>query len=411
MHVIRMIPRASFITVWTIAILLMSCERYCTDTYEDSRKIAFWNTTKKGANIFNSQVSRGDIRSAKACGIQFIRLALDKFPSKRRDFLIGDADAYTKLDKNDLSFLKFVINMFEEEGMPVVITMLSLPGSRWKQLNNDRDDLRIWSDIKFQMQAAKFWKDLAKELREYKMVIGYNILNEPHPERLFNTKDCHVDGVNQDKVQRLLFDFNRAIVREIRKIDRRTPIIIDSSGYADPNTFKGLEPLHEDWGIIYAFHMYEPYEYTSHSHNRGQYSYPGKVAGKYWSRGELRKYMQRVYFFQKAHKVPSNRIFVGEFGGYRRQKGLPLYLADLIKIFEENEWHRAFYAWSDDWDGMNYRLGDEKLPWEYWKAKEKGIDYQLVQKDTYPQFAVLKSDLKRGEMHLEECMSGKNKLN
>ncbi|WP_280143519.1 hypothetical protein [Wolbachia endosymbiont of Frankliniella intonsa] len=40
--------------------------------------------------------------------------------------------------------------------------MLSLPGSRWKQNNNDKDDLRLWSDQAFQKQAAKFWQDLAK---------------------------------------------------------------------------------------------------------------------------------------------------------------------------------------------------------------------------------------------------------
>ena len=33
--------------------------------------------------------------------------------------------------------------------MPVVITMLSPPGSRWKQNNRDKDDLRIWENQKY----------------------------------------------------------------------------------------------------------------------------------------------------------------------------------------------------------------------------------------------------------------------
>ncbi|WP_264377597.1 hypothetical protein [Wolbachia endosymbiont (group B) of Philonthus cognatus] len=54
--------------------------------------------------------------------------------------------------------------------------MLSLPGSRWKQNNNDKDDLRLWSDQAFQKQAAKFWQDLAKELKDHPAIVGYNIL-------------------------------------------------------------------------------------------------------------------------------------------------------------------------------------------------------------------------------------------
>ena len=55
--------------------------------------------------------------------------------------------------------------MYHKEGIHVIITMLSLPGSRWSQNNHDKDDLRIWKEEKFQKQAALFWKDLAGELR------------------------------------------------------------------------------------------------------------------------------------------------------------------------------------------------------------------------------------------------------
>jgi hypothetical protein len=165
-------------------------------------KQTFWNkSVRKGANIFNVQVLLEDIKAAKKYGIGFVRLALDKFPTKKRDFLIGDADDYKGLDKNDLATLRRVLKMFEQEGIPVVITMLSLPGSRWKQLNSNKDDLRIWRDFNYQKQAARFWKDLAVELRDCPIVVGYNILNEPHLERLFNAKSCHVEKVNQPEVQ------------------------------------------------------------------------------------------------------------------------------------------------------------------------------------------------------------------
>ncbi|MDR0740169.1 MAG: hypothetical protein LBF34_00465 [Puniceicoccales bacterium] len=120
---------------------------------------------KKGANIFNTHVSSEDIRTAKVYGIRFIRLALDKFPSKNRDFLMGDADHYRSLDPNDLI---------------------------------------------------------------------------SHPERLFNGGDCPIAPAHQRAIQKLLFNLNNQIISAIRTIDPHTPIVIDSSNYADLGAFEYL---------------------------------------------------------------------------------------------------------------------------------------------------------------------------
>ncbi|MDR0740170.1 MAG: hypothetical protein LBF34_00470 [Puniceicoccales bacterium] len=82
--------------------------------------------------------------------------------------------------------------------------------------------------------------------------------------------------------------------------------------------------------------MYEPYEYTNHRHNQGQYAYPGAIAEKYWDRAALEAYIQAANDFQRRHKILSNRILVGEFGCHRTQKGLSQYFADLIAIFTAN---------------------------------------------------------------------------
>jgi aryl-phospho-beta-D-glucosidase BglC (GH1 family) len=356
------------------ALFLSACEFDRAGSF--TAKMSFWNDMKRGANIFHNRILPEDVKAAKGHGIQFVRIALDKFPSKRRDFLIGDADNYTAIDPDDLRILNSTLDMFDKEGLPVVVTMLSLPGSRWKQLNGGKDDLRIWTSEKYQKQAVKFWKDLAKALRNYRIVVGYNILNEPHPERIFNSTSCHVEEIEQDKVQKLLFDFNSMIVQWIREEDAETPIIIDSSGYADPNTFEKLRPI-SDSSVIYSFHMYEPYEYTNHKLNKSKYVYPGKIAGKHLDVEGLRTYMSAIGKFQTRYGIQSNRILVGEFGCYRKQQGIDRYFDDLIKIFEENHWHWAFYAFRDDWDGMDYELGDKSLPWEYWKAKDRGEEYAL----------------------------------
>lgn len=356
-------------------------------------KINFWDTRQKGTNIFNHNVTADDIRAAKKYGIKFIRLAPDKFLSLHRDFLIGNADKYSGLIKEDLERLKKILDICYREKMPVVITMLSLPGSRWKQNNHDKDDLRIWKDQKYRDQAALFWKDLATELKDHPAIVGYNLLNEPHPERIFVSKEVHVNTVRQEEVQQMLYEFYNLIIKHIRPVDKDTPIILDSSAYADAKTFLLLLPQ-EDQNILYSFHMYEPYEYSNYKINKGKYQYPGPINGKQWDRKALAEYMSAVVRFQKTYNIASNKILVGEFGGHRMSVGLEKYFEDLIAIFNKEGWHFAFYAFREDtWDGMDYELGSNKLPWRYRQAVERGEKTTLNRKSTYPAFSIIREAL------------------
>lgn len=240
--------------------------------------------------------------------------------------------------------------------------------------------------------AAQFWKALALELKDDPNVIGYNILNEPHPERIFDKQSEHLESINQSEVQHLLHDFYASVISHIREVDNQTPIILDSSAYGDPNTFQYLMP-HEDTNIIYSFHMYEPFEYTNKQRNKLQFTYPGIVSGIRWNQYKLRAYMAAVTTFANEHGIPSSRILVGEFRGHRSSSGLDQYFADLITIFEEHSWHFAFYAFREDsWDGMDYELGDKPLPWTYWQAIEQGEKYTLARKSTHSAFSkIIKS--------------------
>lgn len=139
--------------------------------------------------------------------------------------------------------------------------------------------------------------------------------------------------------------------------------------------------------------MYEPYAYTNRKENNGQFAYPGKIHGIYWDKNTLRAYLKAVVTFQKVHAIPSNRILVGEFGGHRMSQGLEHYFKDLMDIFKTNGWHFAFYAFREDvWDGMDYELGIEKLPWQYWQSVEKGETPNPNRQADCPAFTVLRGD-------------------
>jgi len=381
-------------------LLLVSAEFCQASSLLDRNNGDFWRTTKKGANVFNRSVDRKLIRAAKQHGIQFFRLSVARFPSQATDFLVGNADDYVGLEEEDVKFLRGVLDLCLDEGMPVVLTMLTLPGSRWKDLSwwettpEEKFDIRIWKDVGFQEQAARFWRDVALKFHDHPAIVGFNLLNEPYPEKVHGLKaGKSFRDFPQDDVQKRLFKFYDLVIKGVRSVTRDVPIILDSSWYADAEALRYLIP-HDDPNLLYSVHIYEPYNYTNFRLNGGKYKYPGKMGDMHLNKKRLLKHLQHVSAFQKANNIRSDRIIVGEFGGDRRSSGLSDYFTDLISIFKEYGWHFAFYAFRpDSWDGMDYELGEKKLPWAYWEAFERGEKFELERRDDHAAFKVLKEAL------------------
>jgi hypothetical protein len=179
-------------------------------------------------------------------------------------------------------------------------------------------------------------------------------------------------------------DLNRLyarIARAIRLVDPQTPLVLDAGLYATPPAIAGLRPL-DDPHVLYSVHMYEPFVYTNARQNRGRFRYPGPVPEdandpqakqRSWDAAELARFLAPVEEWQRTHRVPAERILLGEFGVNRRAPGAEAYLSDLVRLFDERGWHQAFYAFREDtWDAMDYEIGDRPLPASYWKAREEG---------------------------------------
>lgn len=366
-----------------------------------NNKMLFWQRQAKGANVFNHKIDMEIIKSARKYGIGFIRLAPDKFSSKERDFLIGNADLYKGLITEDLKVLKNILDMCHQERIPVVLTMLSLPGCRWKQHNNHIEDVRLWKNKHFQAQAAKFWQDLARELKDHPAIIGYDILNEPYPERVYGPQGAKQRDQNKAQISSALHDFYCTVIKAIRVVDLSTPILIESSNKADAEKFNLLGTFH-DKHILYSFHFYEPYSYTNFKINQGKFNYPGLIPDdderetpRFWDETKLKESLQPIIDFQKKYNIPSHQIMVGEFGGHRYSKGLEHYFRDLISILNKEGWHFAVYAFQEDtWHGMDYELGSQKPSWSYWKELEEGKKPTLSRLPENPVFKVLLKEWK-----------------
>ncbi|WFD11186.1 glycoside hydrolase family 5 protein [Tepidibacter hydrothermalis] len=349
---------------------------------KENEKMKFWNTQRKGTNFFNTKPIPQNYEIAKEKGIEFVRLVPSKWTKGKRDFLIGDVTDYNGLVKEDVDSLLKDLDAADKAGMKVIVSTLSIPGLRYVQFNDGKIDLRIWKDKKYIEQTAQFWRDLAKVLKDHPAVVGYNIINEPQPERLstkgefwdldFDKWYKSIENTSQDL--NLLYS---EVTEEIRKVDKDTPIVLDSGLYATPWAFKYLKKQNDE-NTIYSFHMYEPYGYTTKSLNNGKYSYPGKLPTtegnlEEWNSKTMNKFFDPVREFQKNNNIAENRILVGEFGCNRNTDGIEAYFEDMINVYNKENWSWAFYSFrEDEWDAMDYELGKGAPDWRYWEAIENG---------------------------------------
>ena len=101
-----------------------------------------------------------------------------------------------------------------------------------------------------------------------------------------------------------------------------------------------------------------------------------------WNAQRVAAYLQQPFDWAKKHQTPANRVVAGEFGCIRTLPGCRQYLQDVLTILDKTPAHWAFYSFREDsWDGMDYELGKDKVPWSYWQAVDAN------QPDTLPRHA------------------------
>ncbi len=354
--------------------------------------IAFWDTPRHGANCFNeSPPDEAYFRALRGHGATWVRLAFSKWKSStgKRDFLFGNLDDYRALVPEDLATLRQVLDHAQAAGLKVVLTPLELPGARWVQLNDDKFDDRLWSDARFASQAAAFWRDLAAALKDHPAIAAYNLVNEPVPERRGGLAEhSSADAMRAWYAKargtpRDLPALYETIIAALRESDARTPIMLDAGFYAAADSFNYWPAALKDERLLYAYHMYEPWSVTSSPNMKLEHPkrYPGPApfgeGDVQWDSARVAAYLQQPVDWARAHGVPVNRMVAAEFGCMRRWPDCPRYLEDVLTALEEDGVHWAFYSFREAWDGMDYELGDQKVPWQYWQAKEKGLPFEL----------------------------------
>ncbi len=358
--------------------------------------MAFWNAPRHGGNSFNRlPPDQAYFDALSGYGATWVRLSYDKWQPAERDFLLGDADAYQGLPAADLATLRATLDRAHKAGLKVVIAPLSLPGMRWSQNNQGQFDDRLWQDKRYWLQAAAFWRDLARELKGHPAIAAYNLVNEPAPEKQGGLAE-HADPgqmqqwyARQQGSARDLPALYRQLIAAIREEDADTPVMLDAGWFAAADAFGYWPAPLEDPRVLYSVHMYEPYLVTSAPNmtRKQPIAYPGPApfAGQtqQWDGQRVAQYLRQPLDWAAAMNVPRSRLVVGEFGCMRRLPGCRQYLEDVLSVLDRHRLHWAFYSFREDnWDGMDYELGSAKVPWRYWQAIEQGAPDPLARKAT-----------------------------
>ncbi len=349
--------------------------------------VSFWDTPQHGGNSFNqSPPDLAYFQALKATGATWVRLTPSKWKGAGRDFLIGDADHYAGIPPSDLATLESVLDAANTAGIKVVIAPLSLPGDRWNQQNQGKDDTRLWSDRAYWDQSAAFWRDLAAALKDRPEIVAYNILNEPTPEKGMGL-DEQADSTTRQawyaKYKGTTHDlpaFYEQVIAAIRAVDATTPVMVDGGWYANAASFGYWPGRLSDDKVLYSFHMYEPYEATSSPNLKRdpQLRYPGAqswLGAKQvtWNRGVVQMFLAQPFMWAAAHGIPDNRMVAGEYGCVRQWVDCGTYLNDVLDVLNSHHAHWAFYSWREDgWDAMDYELAPDVTTGQFYYLHEQG---------------------------------------
>ena len=171
------------------------------------------------------QYTRRDLENIQSLGCDHIRLPMELFD------MTGPAPDY-EFDPLFYMFLDQVIDWVEELGLYLILDNHSFdPGSE------------IQSDVIDQLLAV--WAQLADHCKNRSDLIYYEILNEPH--------------TLSDEVWN---DMQQQVIDIIRSYDQTHTIIVSPADWGSYNHLE-LMPEYNDSNLIYTFHFYDPWIFTS----------------------------------------------------------------------------------------------------------------------------------------------------
>lgn len=186
----------------------------------------------------NNYITEADIKRIAELGYNSVRPALDA-----RMFLTeGNNPVY--LD-DGFEVLDNLVKWSKQYGVYVIIDMHAAPGGQTGQNIDDsaNDQPELFMDKKYQARLSDLWVKIASRYKNESAVAGYDLLNEPLPERTGAAV----------KYKSQLEPLYRQLTAAIRAVDKRHMIIIEGANWA--NDWSVFSSPFDD-NMVYQFHYY-----------------------------------------------------------------------------------------------------------------------------------------------------------
>jgi endoglucanase len=254
---------------------------------EDGKR--FWSEFRK------NYITEADIRRIAELGYNSVRPALNsRLFLSETGIPTGAEEGFVLLDH--------LIAWGKAHGVYVILDMHGAPGGQTGQNIDDsaNDQPELFMEQKYQDQLVALWTVIARRYQNEPTVAGYDLLNEPLPERTgaAKTYKTHLEPLYQ------------RITQAIRVVDPKHLIILEGADWSnDWSVFSA--PF--DQNLVYQFHYY------------------------CWDNPPVLKSVQRFLDYRQRFHAP---VWVGETG----EKDNTIYWAT-TEYFEANNIGWSFWPW------------------------------------------------------------------
>lgn len=251
--------------------------------------------------FLDSYITADDIHYIKSIGINSIRIPFNYRLFTNENYM-GDNDA-----SRGFIYLDKIINWCRAENLYVILDMHCAPGG---QTGDNIDDSYgypfLFENSVSRAQCASIWKKIAAHYKNEKLIIGYDLLNEPIAH--------YFDKI---KLNPLLEPVYKQIADSIRQVDTNHILILGGAQW--DSDFSPFGPPF-DSKLVYTFH-------------------------KYWTAPD-KEVIQSYIDFRDKYNVP---IYCGETGENNNE-----WIAAFRKTLDENNigWHYWPYKKMNDNRGI-----------------------------------------------------------
>jgi aryl-phospho-beta-D-glucosidase BglC (GH1 family) len=211
------------------------------------------------------------------------------------------------------------IHYFTSQGLWVIPVLYEFEVADPAHPHDSKKKLGPWSTPTMNQEFLALWTDIITRLKNEPKLAAWEPINEPH-----DTDPAIVSAWYRDLLPRL------------RQLDPVRPIVVEGANYSHAEDLTDSFKM-DDANVIYAFHFYNPYNYTTDI-QKPPLVYPGP-----WGKQYLAKTMEPALRFRDRQHVP---IWCGEWGTKTAAPGYDLWLRDVFDLLQSDKLDWCIWSWA-----------------------------------------------------------------